>query len=108
MASIGEYQRDIQRYQVLKDKLETIVFRLNTAADAAGSVAFEVGSSCKIDGEISVVTKQTNDLKNEIVGTVNHLRSVVIPSIDGSINDARRQIAFLEEQERRRREEENG
>ena len=106
MASIEQYQIDIQKYRNLKEQLFKIISGLEGATGCISSLDFEIQSSYKVDGNSANISNQAIALRGSLEETSDYLKNTILPSIDSSIEYAEESIAYLEELERQRREEE--
>lgn len=103
MSSISQCIYDIQRYHELREKIEAIISKLNSASEYVGKVDFEIKTSYKVDGNSATISNQTTDLKNRIEDTSNYLSETVLPSIGYSLEDTRDTLRYL----RRKAEEDD-
>ena len=106
MSSIQQYQQDIQKYYVLREKISKIIVALNQSANSISRSDQIIKSNYKVNGNSALITNRTTNLKKSLEQTSNYLSSTILSGIDSSVENARRQIAYLEEQERIRQEEE--
>ena len=104
MSSIEQYQKDVQRYQILKNKIESVAHELDLAVEHAGSVDLEIRGKYKINDGSTNLAGRAASIRDKIAETAAYLRNKVVPSIDSSVSYTNSQIAYLEEQERLERE----
>ena len=103
MASIAECRNDINRYNTLKVRVNTVINYLSSASNNAESLSNTIKNNYTVN---DASTPITNKVKDKITEMYKYLQNTVLPAIDRSITDLNNTIARLEREERERRERE--
>lgn len=107
MASIEGYRHDIRQYNDIKWRIWKIIESLDAATQDSSRLSSEVASDYKINGNPTKVVDRIDVLDRAMRDEIDYLRNRIIPALDDAIDDAEREIEWLEEEERRREEEED-
>lgn len=107
MASISECENDIRRYERLKDNIFSVIDKLSSASSSAYNLSIELKNKYQVDDGNTPVTSRVTTLKNNIEKTSTSLKNKVIPAIDRAINDLKKEIERLIEEERLEEEQNN-
>ena len=106
MASIAECRNDINRYNTLKVRVNTVINYLSSASNNAESLSNTIKNNYTVNDASTPIVTRTNKVKDKITEMYKYLQNTVLPAIDRSITDLNNTIARLEREERERRERE--
>ena len=106
MASIAECRNDINRYNTLKSKVNSVISYLISASNSAESLSNTIKNNYTVNDASTPIVTRTNKVKDKITEMYKYLQNTVLPAIDRSITDLNNTIARLEREERERRERE--
>ena len=106
MASIAECRNDINRYNTLKVRANTVINYLSSASNNAESLSNTIKNNYTVNDASTPIVTRTNKVKDKITEMYKYLQNTVLPAIDRSITDLNNTIARLEREERERRERE--
>ncbi len=106
MASIAECRNDINRYNTLKVRVNTVINYLSSASNNAESLSYTIKNNYTVNDASTPIVTRTNKVKDKITEMYKYLKGTVLPAIDNSITDLNNTIARLEREERERRERE--
>ncbi len=106
MASIAECRNDINRYNTLKSKVNSVISYLSSASNSADNLGNTVKNNYTVNDASTPIVSRTVKLKNTIEEMYRYLQGTVLPAIDSAIAGLNSTIARLEQEERERRERE--
>ncbi len=101
MASIAECRNNINNYNTLKSKVNSIITYLNNYNDKDDIVLTKLDQNYSINSENANIYGTLNNLSTDINKTSNYLKNTILPEIDNAIRNENNTIAAIEEEQRR-------
>lgn len=103
MASKYQLQRDLTRYEYLKNNLGTVVTELNSANDSIGKIKTTIDDNYSINDSGNKTGERAKKLYNNVSETSNYVKNTIIPAINKKMEEIRKEIERIEEEEEARR-----
>lgn len=95
MSSISQCQNDIQRYKILKTKINSIISKLSLVINNTDDLSSEIRSKYQVNDSDTPIVTRIKTLNEEIEKTNSYLRSKVLPAIDVAITKLNKEIDRL-------------
>lgn len=102
MSLLYECENDLNRYEVLRDNINSIMSELSLAIENTASVSDEVKSKYLINDNYTPIVSRCEKLKDALETVYNNLSNKIVPAIDSSISE----LEYTIELERERLEKE--
>lgn len=105
MASKSQLQRELVEYDRLKTKLAVVVGSLNKGGNDVNNIKPTIENHYSVNESGNTAGIRAKNLADNILETSNYVKNTIFPAIDEKIEEIKREIKRIEEEEARRARE---